>query len=78
MLESTKKDDFVHSLTVCLVGERRERSGDAPRFGDGSNPSQVWLEMLGWSGSDPLFCLAGGLRQGMDDNFDAVCGSHMS
>jgi hypothetical protein len=40
---------------VCLVGERRERSGADPRFGDGSDPSQIWLEMLGWSGSDPFF-----------------------
>jgi hypothetical protein len=28
---------------VCLVGEPRERSRADPRFGDGSNPSQVWL-----------------------------------
>jgi hypothetical protein len=26
-------------VTVCLVGEPRERSGTDPCFGDGSNPS---------------------------------------
>jgi hypothetical protein len=43
------------AVTLCLVGERRERSGADPCFGDGSDPSQVWLEMLGWSGSDLFF-----------------------
>jgi hypothetical protein len=45
----------VQCYTVCLVGERRERSGADPCFGDGSDPSRVLLEMLGWSGSDPFF-----------------------
>jgi hypothetical protein len=43
------------TLSVCLVGERRDRSAADPRFGDGSDPSQVWLEMLGWSDSHPFF-----------------------
>jgi hypothetical protein len=65
-------------LTVCLVGEPRERSGADPRFGDGSDPSHVWLQMLGWTGSNLFFCLVGGLRLGMDGNFHSVSGSHMS
>jgi hypothetical protein len=66
------------TLAVCLVVERWERSGANPHFGDGSNPFQVWLEMLGWSGSDPLFCLVGELRLRMDGSFHSVSGSHMS
>jgi hypothetical protein len=38
----------------------------------------VWLEMLGWSGSNLLFCLVGGMRYGMDDSFHSVSGSHVS
>jgi hypothetical protein len=58
------------TCTVCLVVERRERIGADPRFGDVSNPSQVWLKILCWSGSDPLFfCLVGGMRLGMSSNF---------
>jgi hypothetical protein len=50
-----------------------------PRFGDGSNnPSHVWLKKLGWSGSDPIFCLVGGTRYGMDGSFHSVSRSHMS
>jgi hypothetical protein len=55
-----------------------ERSGADPRFGYGSKPSQVWLEMLGWSGSNLLFCLVGGMRYGMDDSFHSVSVSHVS
>jgi hypothetical protein len=40
---------------VCLVGELLERSGADPRFGDGSDSSHVWLQMLGWSGSNLFF-----------------------
>jgi hypothetical protein len=35
-------------VTVCLVGEPRERSGAVPCFGDDSNPSYVWFVFLGW------------------------------
>jgi hypothetical protein len=63
---------------VCLVGEPLERSGAVPRSGDGFNPSHVWLQRLGWSGSDPFFCLVGGTKYGMDSSFNTVNGSHMS
>jgi hypothetical protein len=66
------------NITVCLVGEPRERSGADPRFEDGSDPSHVWLQMLGLSGSDLFSCLVGGLKLGMDGNFHSVSGSHMS
>jgi hypothetical protein len=56
---------------VCLVGERSRAD---PRFRDGSNHSQVWLEMLGWIGSDPLFCLVGGIRYGLDVVFTLLVG----
>jgi hypothetical protein len=75
---ATAPPPSLSSLTVCLVGERVERSGADPRFGDGSNPSHVWFEMLGWSGSDPFFCLVGGMRYGGADKFNSVSGSHMS
>jgi hypothetical protein len=48
-------EDVHRRLAMCLVGEPRERSGADPRFGDGSDPSHVWLQMLGWSGSDLFF-----------------------
>jgi hypothetical protein len=63
---------------MCLVGEPLERSGAVPHSGDGSNPSHVWLQRLGWSGSDPFFCLVGGTKYGMDGSFNTVNGSHMS
>jgi hypothetical protein len=40
--------------------------------------SHVSLEMLDWIGSDPFFCLVGGMKYGMDDSFNSVNGSHMS
>jgi hypothetical protein len=53
-----KTTAWVASCYQCVfVGEPRERSGADPRFGDGSDPSHVWLEMLGWSGSDLFFFL---------------------
>jgi hypothetical protein len=51
----------LQTLIVCLVGERREWSRANPRFRDDSNPSQVWLQILGRSGSDPLSCLVEGM-----------------
>jgi hypothetical protein len=56
------------------AGAERSR----PSFWDGSDPSHVWLQMLGWSGSNLFFCLVGGIRLGMDDSFHSVNGSHMS
>jgi hypothetical protein len=49
-------------LPVCLVGERVERSGADPCFGNGSNPSQVWLMFLGWGRFHSNFCLDGELK----------------
>jgi hypothetical protein len=66
------------TLTVCLVGEPRERSGADPRFG--TAPTLLMLGYKCWVGVAPtsFFCLVVGLRLGMDGNVHSVSGSHMS
>jgi len=45
-----------------------------PLFWDGSNPSHVWLIVLGWVSSIPFFCLVGGIGKKKSDGiFDTVC-----
>jgi hypothetical protein len=66
-------------ILLCVWLESRgSGAGADPRFEDGSDPSHVWLQMLGLSGSDLFSCLVGGLKLGMDGNFHSVSGSHMS
>ena len=52
---------LTSSLTVCLVPGPSGLGWFHPLFWDGSNPSHVWLIVLGWVGSIPFFCLVGGI-----------------
>ena len=46
---------------MCLVPGPSGLGWFHPLFWDGSNPSHVWLIVLGWVGSIPFFCLVGGI-----------------
>jgi len=52
---------WLQSLSVCLVPGPSGLGWFHPLFWDGSNPSHVWLIVLGWVGSIPFFCLVGGI-----------------
>ena len=54
---------LTSSLTVCLVPGPSGLGWFHPLFWDGSNPSHVWLIVLGWVSSIPFFVWLEGLEK---------------